>query len=400
MTYPSSNFHLDLRPKHFFPLTRLLHPFLSIVNCTLGGSKMSHFSVRSWAVALLTLSITSLSQNAEAGLIRRHEHDDGTKLPPYLQSEWHTKNLAPSKMTADEAMNYYFPTLTKRTDDCPPEGGAGGNGGGTTPPDPPTNPPGGNGTDPGGEVPEPVPGNWSIRNYNTVSSVYNLTVYPRNLPLFLNQTDIGLPFFDANVTGRVTPLGDFSGYEESIEYFWGLAPVPIPPSTAAISKAVLTHFTSGCPGVASSTVEFTVTNVVGPLNGTVITKLKQVAFWRFGDDGRIIAYDAWIPGLQNFVGKLMDPSVKIYTGGAYMPNETHVLDTVGQICGTQAQFCTGGNAVYGSIEECVGTLLQKPFGIYDEAWGDNVACRRVHVLLTPLRPAVSFVMSYAAGPLC
>jgi hypothetical protein len=286
-------------------------------------------------------------------------------------------------MTVDEAMDYYLPLL-KRTVDCPPadDGGTGGN---TTLPPPES---GGNSTTPGGEVPEPVPGNWSIRNFNTVSSVYNLTVFPKNLPLFLNQTDIGLPFFDVNVTGRVTPLGDFSGYEDSIEYFWGLAPVPIPPSTAAISKAVVTHFTSGCPEVASSSVEFTVTHVVGPQNGTVITKLKQIAFWRFGANGRIVSYDAWIPGLQNFVGKLMEPGTGIFKGGAWMPNETHVLETAGQICGTQAQFCTGGNRVYSSTEECISTLLQKPFGIYSEAWGDNVACRRVHVLLTPLRPAV------------
>ena len=349
---------------------------------------MSFLSLRTCAVSLLTLSSALLPQNAEAGVLRRHD-DDSSKLPAYLQSEWHTTNLDAPKMSADEAMAYYFPHL-KRTIDCPP--GNGGNGGATpTPPTTlPTVPPGndGNSTDPGGEVPEPVPGNWSIRNYNTVSSVYNLTVYPRNLPLFLNQTDIGLPFFDVNVTGRVTPLGDFSGYEDSIEYFWGLAPVPIPPSTAAISRAVVTHFTSGCPEVASSTVEFTVTNVVGPLNGTLITKLKQIAFWRFDTNGRIVAYDAWIPGLQNFVGKLMDPTVRAFPGGAYEPSDAHKNETMLQICATQDQFCTGGNQVYSNIGECMGTLAQKRFGIYDEAWGDNVACRRVHVLLTPLRPAV------------
>ncbi len=94
---------------------------------------MSHFSFRAWAVTLLTLSLPSSPQYAEAGIIRRHEHDlNGSKLPPYLQSEWHTKNLAAPKMTVDEAMDYYFPLL-KRTIDCPPEGGNGGDGGGTGP---------------------------------------------------------------------------------------------------------------------------------------------------------------------------------------------------------------------------------------------------------------------------
>jgi hypothetical protein len=270
-------------------------------------------------------------------------------------------------MTPEEAMNYYFP---KR--DCSTTGDDGG-----------SNP--GNGTDGGGE---PVPGNWSIRNYNTVSSVYNLTVYPKNLPLFLNQTDIGLPFFNENVTGRVTPLGNFSGYEDNIEYFWGLAPIPVDPSTAAISEAVVTHFTSGCPEVASSSVELTMTNVVGPKNGTFITKVKEVAFWRFDTNGRIIAYDAWIPNLQNFVGRLTNPSIQVYTGGAYAPNATDMAVTEAQICQLQAQFCTAGNQVYTSVDECMATLMSKPYGSYDETWGDNVACRRIHALLTPLRPAV------------
>jgi hypothetical protein len=338
---------------------------------------MSHFSLRTWVVSLLlTLSSTVIFNGVDAGIIRRHD-DNGSKLPPYLQSYWHTKHLDAPKMTPEEAMDYYFPTLKQ---DCPTggnggNGGGGGGGGGNNP---------GNGTDGGGGTPN----NWALRNYNTISSVYNLTVYPKNLPLFLNQTDIGLPFFNENVTGRVTPLGNFSGYEDNIEYFWGLAPVPVDPSTSAISRAVVTHFTSGCPEVASSTVELTVTNVVGPNNGTFITKLKEIAFWRFDSDGRIIAYDAWIPNLQNFVGKITDPSIQVYTGGAYAPNATDMIITEAQICQLQAQFCTAGNQVYTSVDECMATLMSKPFGSYDEGWGDNVACRRVHVLLTPLRPAV------------
>ncbi|KIV98946.1 uncharacterized protein PV09_09331 [Verruconis gallopava] len=344
---------------------------------------MKFLSISSLALALLlACSYDVKSNSANAGLMRRKNHDgshDGFKLPPFLQSHWHTKHLVAPKMTAAEAMDYYFPLLRRG---CPSDGGDNDDnpdsGGGNSP---------GNGTS-GGGVPEPVPGNWSIRNLNTVSSVYNLTVYPKNLPLFLNETDIGLPFFNENVTGRVTPLGNFSGYEDSIEYFWGLAPVPVDPSTAAISQAVVTHFTSGCPEVASSMVELTVTNVVGPNNGTFITKLKQIAFWRFDTTGRIIAYDAWIPNLQNFVGKITDPSVGIYSGGGYVPSTTDMTTTEGQICQLQAQFCTGGNQVYSSVDECIGVLMSKPYGTFDEAWGDNVVCRRVHVLLTPLRPAV------------
>lgn len=38
--------------------------------------------------------------------------------------------------------------------------------------------------------------------------------------------------------------------------------------------------------------------------------------------------------------------------------------------------------------ECIATLLAKPFGTFDETWGDNIVCRLVHVVLTQVRPEV------------
>ena len=331
---------------------------------------------------LSVLALFSTLNLAGARHFFRRDHTGS--LPPYLLSQWHIDELGPSKLNPKDAMAYYFPHLHQNWNrsywqpglGLPGNGSSGGNGGGGCPTCPtcPTPPP---------------PSNYSLRNFNTIQSVYNLTVYPKNLPLFYNDTGIGLPFFNENVTGRVTPLGNFSGYEDNIEYFWGLAPVPVAPSTAAISQAAVTHFTSGCPEVAASTVELTVTNVNGTEVGEYITKLKEIAFWRFDDDGRVIAYDAWIPNLSDFVAKVMDPWIQIYPGGTLVPNATEKLQVEEQICGQQDIFCTGGNAVYSSVPECVATLAQKPFGTYDETWGDNVVCRRIHVLLTALRPAVS-----------
>lgn len=52
--------------------------------------------------------------------------------------------------------------------------------------------------------------------------------------------------------------------------------------------------------------------------------------------------------------------------------------------------CTGANEQYhGDILECVTTLtLTKPFGTFDEVWGDNVVCRLIHVILAQVRPDV------------
>lgn len=44
-----------------------------------------------------------------------------------------------------------------------------------------------------------------------------------------------------------------------------------------------------------------------------------------------------------------------------------------------------------STENCIDTLSNKPFGTYDEVWGDNVVCRTIHVLLAAIRPEASQV---------
>lgn len=49
------------------------------------------------------------------------------------------------------------------------------------------------------------------------------------------------------------------------------------------------------------------------------------------------------------------------------------------------------NAHFGSTEDCIETLSDKPFGSYDEVWGDNVVCRTIHILLAAIRPEASQV---------
>jgi len=38
------------------------------------------------------------------------------------------------------------------------------------------------------------------------------------------------------------------------------------------------------------------------------------------------------------------------------------------------------------VNQCISTLSAKPFGTFDEAWGDNVVCRSVHVILAQVNP--------------
>jgi hypothetical protein len=137
------------------------------------------------------------------------------------------------------------------------------------------------------------------RNLKTVSSIYNLTVYPSklhshfiwkfladlypscidNVPI-IQQGGAAVPagLFNQNATGRISPIGNFTGFEDSIEYFFGLAPVPVPPLYGAFTSSNIVSFSSGCPEVAASVVylEMRVNNASLPNNGQFLGILKEV----------------------------------------------------------------------------------------------------------------------------
>jgi hypothetical protein len=106
-----------------------------------------------------------------------------------------------------------------------------------------------------------------------------VTVYPKNAAIiFGGEAAVPKGLFNTNATGRVSPTGEFIGFQESIEYFWGLAPLPsgVPPN-GVISNATLTEFSSGCAQVAASTVYLTVSTLnADNSTGPYISTLKQV----------------------------------------------------------------------------------------------------------------------------
>ncbi|KAJ7476686.1 hypothetical protein FB451DRAFT_1087339 [Mycena latifolia] len=223
---------------------------------------------------------------------------------------------------------------------------------------------------------------WRKRNQDTVQSIYDLTKYPANAKIITEGASAVPPgLFNVNATGRVTPVGEFFGFNDSIEYFFGLAPLPTgSPPNGVISNATLVAFTSGCAEVAASTVYLTVStlNADGSA-GAYISTLKQIAFWHFDATGAVLQYDAWIPSLDLF---------SVLAHGFDTSSPAGMNTTIQAVCGQQAQTCIGDNMVYSSADDCFQTLASKPFGRLDEAWGDNVVCRSIHVLLTKIRPEV------------
>ncbi|KAF7309266.1 Secreted protein [Mycena indigotica] len=228
---------------------------------------------------------------------------------------------------------------------------------------------------------------WYTRNKNTIQTIYNLTIYPANA-VIITQGAAAVPpgLFATNATGRVAPVGEFDGFQDSIEYFWGLA--PLPNTGGVIVSATLQEFTSGCPEVAASTVYLRINSVNDDgSDAGFLTTLKQTAFWNFDSTGAVQRYDAFIPNLDPLASLTHGFGDNVDAGvGLFSP--AGMAKLIGAVCEAQAQTCVGPDQVYSDANDCIATLSAKPFGRFDEAWGDNVACRSIHVLLTSIRPDV------------
>ena len=117
------------------------------------------------------------------------------------------------------------------------------------------------------------------RNFETIQKIYNTTIHPNNREfLRVGSSAVAPGLFNQKAAGRITPIGNFSGFEDSVEYFFGLAPPAKPPLFDTWTKAEIVSFSSGCPEVASSIVhgETTGINPNASTFGKKVTTIKQV----------------------------------------------------------------------------------------------------------------------------
>ena len=105
----------------------------------------------------------------------------------------------------------------------------------------------------------------------------------------------------------------------------------------------------------------------------------------------MLRYDAWIPNLNAWVQ---------HATGVAVGNPQAQAESIVQLCAITQLRCTGSNQQWASLEACVAGLSAKPYGNYDEAWGDNVVCRRIHLVLTQVRPAVSALILTSSWCCC
>lgn len=200
---------------------------------------------------------------------------------------------------------------------------------------------------------------WCQRNLKTIEHIYNLTVYPNNVPI-ITQGGAAVPagLFSEQATGRVSPLGNFSGFEDSIEYFFALAPTPQPQENNFVFyEADVVAYTSGCPNIASSIAYLrtgsydNATGKIDPTKGT--TTLSQVAFWRFDSAGAVLDYQAWIPNLQRWLAVATNVDFNL-------PIVQDATPSV--LCPVIQQRCTGADQQYTDTDACINELKAKPFG--------------------------------------
>ncbi|KAK8163054.1 hypothetical protein BKA80DRAFT_274382 [Phyllosticta citrichinensis] len=222
------------------------------------------------------------------------------------------------------------------------------------------------------------------RNLKTVQAIYDLTVYPNNVPIATEGVSRVPPgLFAPDAKGRVTPVGRYTSFAESVQHFVSLAPLPPAlPARTGIYEAEIVSFVTGCPEIAASVVYLrtghvdpeTAVHTPGPQD----TTLKQVAFWRFNEEGLVVRFEAWIPSLAIWTS--------ISSGIDYNDKTVQRGTIVQQLCPQIQQRCTGPNQQYDSVEDCVTRLSSIPFGDFDEVWGNNVVCRVIQLIPTAASP--------------
>ena len=117
------------------------------------------------------------------------------------------------------------------------------------------------------------------RNFKTIQKIYNTTIHPNNQEfLRVGSSAVASGLFNQKAAGRITPIGNFSGFEDSVEYFFGLTPPAQFPLFDTWTKAEIVSFSSGCPEVATSIVhgETTGINPNASTFGKKVTTIKQV----------------------------------------------------------------------------------------------------------------------------
>ena len=243
-----------------------------------------------------------------------------------------------------------------------------------------------------------------------VTTLYQNLLYPT--PLLINSgrlpvTDL---FDSTNVGGRVTPLGQFPGFESAREYFYGLA------ATTRVENISFVSLVASGAKVGVQVNIFFCTQAQPCAGGPVGMKegygytLTQTGFFTFNGADRIIAFDLSILNL----GAAEDPAtsadqeVQIQQTCALLTVVPNPQDGGPGTCGptfadpvSYAKTNPLSNYQFdpsaGAFANCVGFMHSIPFGSWNRANSNTFVCRELHSLLTLYRPSVHCPHTSPAG---
>jgi len=246
---------------------------------------------------------------------------------------------------------------------------------------------------------------------NKVRTVYQDLLYPTPVAINSGQLSVTDLFDSVNVRGRVTPIGQFPGFESAREYFYGLAAantrveniniVSLTASEAQVGVQVNIFFCSQAQPCADGPV--------GRKDGYGFT-LTQTGFFTFNGADRIIAFDLSILNL----GAAVDPAspadreIQIQQTCALLTVVPNPQDggpgTCGPTFSDPASYANQNplsnyqfNPTLGAFGNCVGFMHSIPFGSWNRANSNTFVCRSLHSLLTLYRPAVHCPHTSPAG---
>jgi hypothetical protein len=241
-----------------------------------------------------------------------------------------------------------------------------------------------------------------------IRELYKDLVYPAPVAIISGSQKVDHIFEQAHVRGRVTPVGQFPGFEAAVEYFYGLASAP----GLRVANVTIDSLIAGDDKVAVKVNIFFCQLPDGgcdptQLNGPSSFTLTQTGFFRFNSDNKIISFDLSIQNL----GAAFDPA----TDAARLKNiqQTCALLTIGfstefpATCPTTFDDPSDYPSDFlfnptlpqplRAFENCVGYMRQIPYGSWNRANSNTFVCRQIHSLLTPIRPEIHCPHTSPAG---
>lgn len=205
------------------------------------------------------------------------------------------------------------------------------------------------------------------------------SVFPQNLEIL--EGGLLPEIFIPELKGRAQPLGAFSGFSNTLEYFYALtlgdyleeAALGGTPEFVVVGTdfRYIACDIDQSLGVFSGSLHFGIPGVdsVGTVPDS--NRLYFTGGARFNEDGKVCSYELNL----NRLGMFADGS----------NNETKD-ESIQKICLAIQFSCTGDNLQYDDFPDCVSFMNSIDYGSFDNGDLNNVNCRRLHAILALSRP--------------